>query len=154
MQNLFPDFQNSPFYRKAYGVFFEGKKFADDVTEEEKIEAFENSFPAKTAFVDYIQQTGFVYKPESYSLQIRQAIDEYVSFAEKTAHGGLDAEEIQEADRKRTAAHHRLAKVLTGVNAVPNLRLGRTFGRILLIQFGLESFEGVRSFDEEPRRRS
>ncbi len=144
---LFNLWRRSDYYREKREGFFLG-----GVTEEEKQRAFEDSYEAKVSLLDMCEtEVEFRYESGQYSRRVNKAVDEYVESAEDlrkmVREGG--GEEIRFADGERSKCHNELAKALEREGLVPNKKIGRTFGRLILISKGLDFFDDARRSDYE-----
>lgn len=145
--------RRSGVYLGAYKAFFAGKNLPEDVSEEEKRVAFENAHPARVALVEYDRnEVRLEYQPAHYSEAARQAIDDYVEIvrAQKSA----EPAEAVRLDAERTLKHVALAKQLVSDGLAPNVMLGRTLGRLILIRLGLDTHESAKVPDLERAKRS
>jgi len=144
---LFAGFRQSRSYDEAYDLFYRGKVVADDVTADERRQAFEDGEAAKNALIAYATRgVAFAYRPAAYPAGSRAAIDDYIAAVrrQRDARAGGASRDAHEAlDAERTLRHVALADALVTDGAAPNRLLGRTLGRLILIGLGLDSVEGA-----------
>lgn len=139
-------FRTSSTYQSAFTSFFEGKKLADDVTEEEMRQAFENSRNMQCAVLYYAQEHGFSYNPQYYSKETQYTIRKYIDHIRAINQAiatGTTTDEIQQLDMQRAIKHLAVGQALVGENIAPNVRIGRIFGRLFLIEQRLDTFESA-----------
>jgi len=150
-RELFGRFQRSTRYREAFDAFYHGKRVAEDVTHEERRRAFEDSEKAKAALVAFARtEVAFVYAREDYAPASRAAIDDYIGAVRRQqgeigarSSAGAGRETLEALDAERTRRHVELADTLVENREVPNRLMGRTLGRLILIDRGLDSVEGA-----------
>lgn len=155
-QEFVSSWHQSDQYQKAYEKFFAGKNLAPDVTEEEKQQVFEGADSASQSLILFARNSKrkFSYSSSEYSPQTKKAVDDYVEAAKylikQLNHGGRD--EMMAADKHRALFHNELAKRLIKEKIVSTQKVGRAFGRLILIDLGLDSFSSASKTDEERAR--
>ncbi|MDD3532161.1 MAG: hypothetical protein PHW57_02440 [Candidatus Shapirobacteria bacterium] len=145
--------KGSPQYQQAYEKFFAGKRPAPDVTEAEKQYAFEGGYQASQSLIVFVQEGDyqFSYSSEEYPKPVREAVNNYVESAkfliDQYNHG--DRDDLLRADKNRAYFHNELARQLVNEEIVSTTKIGRAFGRIILIDLGLDTFSSARRTDED-----
>lgn len=150
------DFEASDYFRRAYDAFFEGKKLAPDVTDEEKYEAFSENETAKLALLDFAEKKEtYVYDPSFFPQDIKDALNDYVEQTKDLGKMMREAsrDEIISTDLLRASYHDSAAYALKDAGFVGSYRLGKAFARLVLISHGLDHFESARQNDMERLKR-
>ena len=150
------DFEASDYFRTAYDKFFEGKKLAPDVTDQEKYNAFAENETAKLALLDFAEnEERYHYDPSFFPQPVRDALENYINQTKdlsKMMRGG-SRDEIISTDLLRSAYHDEAAYALRDAGLVGSYRLGKAFARLVLISQKLDHFESARQSDLDRMRR-
>lgn len=146
------DFEASDYFKTAYDKFFEGKKLAPDVTDQEKYNAFAENEVAKLALLDFAEkEERYHYDPSFFPKPVREALETYIAQTRdliKMKRSG-SRDEIITTDLLRSSYHDQAAYALKDAGLVGSYRLGKAFARLVLISRGLETFERSRISDLE-----
>ncbi len=92
-------------------------------------------------------QAPFGYDPSSYAPATAAAIDAYIAYVQHVRKRILERpsrDEIMEMDRTRSLYHHRAARAMIDERIAPNIKLGRTLARLILVHLGIETYEDAR----------
>jgi len=150
------DFEASDYFKTAYDKFFEGKKLAPDVTDQEKYNAFAENEVAKLALLDFAEkEETYVYNPSFFPQEVRQKLNDYIEQTRDLAKmmRGATRDEIISTDLMRSIYHDKAAYALRDAGLVGSYRLGKAFARLVLISRGLDNFETSRVSDLERMKR-
>ena len=146
---LFGEWRFSSVYGEAKKKFFEGKKLASDVTEKEKASVFEDGMGAKSSLLSFVRDGDFefVYDPKMYSKEVHEDMANYVEIVkyihEESKRGSVDRDKIENFDIQRSMMHVKVSKTLVDDGVTPNMKMARTFARIILISKGLDTYESA-----------
>lgn len=128
------------------------KTSAANATKEEKKQVYLESDAAKQLLLYFDKEDMRLrYDPAKYPPEIIEKIDSYadaVQLSQDVADYpvGTTAENqaaIIEADRRRNNSHNDLARTLCEAGIVASDRLGRMYARLILIDKGLDTFDGA-----------
>ncbi len=140
-------FRGSSSYQTAFEHFFRDKRLTGDVTEHEKREAFEQSDVAKVALVEYARrEQPFSFSPSSFADDTARAILDYAAHVRHIRQRMAerpDAEEIGAMDWTRSLYHVRAAEAMVREGIAPNVKLGRTLARLILVDLHLDTYESA-----------
>jgi hypothetical protein len=143
-------FYQSEYYKKGYEQFFEGKKLASDVTEEEKMEAFLNTDKGKLALLEYGDNAVHLeYDPYQYPMEARKAIGNYIASVEELikAEAKEDQDTISGFAAVRDACHVVASRALVDCEIAPTEKVGRAISRLALIDKRLDTFQNAKMKD-------
>ncbi len=147
-------YRQSPAYHEAYVGFFAEKKLTDDVTDEEKKEAFEGSDRAKGAFIDFAQQVGGLsYNSDFYSERAQKSLRAYLAMIQdymkfnRSGDREFNQSNLIALDTMRVAYHYEASGILMEDKVVPNIKLGKALVSLIAISSGLETYELARQDD-------
>lgn len=142
----FDKWRSSSNYGEAINKYFVGKKLAGDVTEDEKKEVFEESYEAKKSMLDFSKREDgqFVYDSSKYPLDVAEKMGSYIDsvrYVMKRMGEGVDRDDVKQLDGYRSFVHGEVTQALIKAGIAPNVKMGRTFARLVLISKGLDTYE-------------
>lgn len=149
-------FKDSEHYKIAFSAFYDGKNLAPDVTEEEKVEVFENSEAARLSLILYAQDNNKIleYSPDMYSQQFNEKFRDYYYTMRDMVKGNFpnSQEAIIALDDIRSTYHTEAAKELVSQGLAPSVKIARGMIELMIIEKGLESFAGAKTSESEKLR--
>lgn len=151
---LFDEFYQNEEYKKGYSTFFEGKKLADDVTEEEKNEVFLSSELAVTNLFTFVRKSiKLTLDSDSMTDETKRAIEDYKEHVRyiKKHERELDRDQIMSLDQQRSGYHRTAGDKLyidpvvnkNGKRVIPSSRMAKAFVSAMLVQEGLDTYASV-----------
>lgn len=157
-RELFTRYRESTEYQMAFNNFFTGKKLADDVTEDEKCEAFEGSEAARQPFFDFTKHhLKFHYDSSQFRSETQKSIQDYIQltkdFQKLFREKNPTRDEAINIDRQRATCHMVAGNAIVSEGIAPNARLGRDLMTLILIDKGLEQYGGVVESSADRQRR-
>lgn len=139
-------FRDSETYKKAYEKFYESKKLAEDVTEEEKREAFERQeeIIRPTVFDFARSEVKLRYDDNRYPDLVRVAINNYLFYRMQNNEKGFrfNKEEIISSDREQQRLHLEAARKV-GDYLKTTSQVGRAIVSLIAINEGLDDFNST-----------
>lgn len=133
------DFRSSKEYETAYEIFFRGKTPDDDVTEQEKRNAFEGDEKARKALIDYARNSDSLgYDRNKYSDEFNDCL--------KTYHEHIEEYDIFQEnynlsiyDELRGTYHNNAATILEKDLKIPHI-LAIGIVQLLTVSSGVENW--------------